>query len=100
MRWRTKDLLRSRLSAQSPYQKESYVARSKSQSELPGGPQAERGPCEDLPSQCIRYTTRPSRASASVDPAVEPKSRPSKAMRLRWDDRIGGPRPVPESQER
>lgn len=44
--------------------------------------------------------TRPSRASASVDPAVEPKSRPGEAMCLRWDDRIGGPRPFPELQER
>src|SRR5215469_2626540 len=42
----------------------------------------------------------PAVPSASIDPAVEPKSRPSEAMRLRWDDRIGGPRPVPESQER
>ena len=36
--------------------------------------QAERGTCEDVPSQRIRYTTRPSGAAASIDPAVEPKS--------------------------
>jgi hypothetical protein len=33
-----------------------------------------------------------------IDSAVESKSRPGEAMRLRRNDRIGGQRPVPESQ--
>ena len=85
------------LSGQSPYQ-EPYAEVSKSHSKLRGEPQAEKANGEHFPSQCIRYTPRPSRASASIDPAVEPESRPGETLRLCWHDRIGGRRPVPESQ--
>src|SRR6516225_4760995 len=53
-----------------------------------------------LAGVAISYTPRPSRTSASIDFAAEPKSRPSEAICLRCDDRTSGPRPVPESQER
>jgi hypothetical protein len=48
---------------------------------------------------------RPSRVSGSVEAskeviAFEPKSRPGQAVRLRWDDRVIGPRPFPEPQGR
>jgi hypothetical protein len=82
------------------FDQEQYAARCKTQSELRGEPQSVSGTWRDLPSQRIRDTPRPSRASTSIDLAFEPKSRPSKAMRLRWHDRTIGRGPVPEPQER
>jgi hypothetical protein len=90
-------LLQNCLTGQSPYQ-ESYAAESKSQSELRGGPQAERGRWEKLPSQCIRNTPRSSRASASINPVFEPKPGSSEALCLCWNDRFSGRRPIQKSQ--
>ena len=60
------------------FSQEQYEAEYKTKSHLRGEREAVSGRWRDLSPQRLRDPPRPSRASASIDPASEPKREPAK----------------------